>query len=93
MSVPTADLAIDSIRADIEAIRGALTRLGALPPLPERKPPRKGVVYVHIYTDVHDVVRAYTTQTATLPFELGNRIASVAVPWNEGDGLTDEEWP
>jgi len=83
---------LGSIRADIDAIRAALTRLGAIPPLPKREP-RKGVVYVHLYADVNDIVRAYTTHTATLPFELGKRVASLAVPWREGEGLTNEERP
>ena len=47
---------------------------------------------MHLCRDPNDVVRAYAT-AATLPSSSAERVASLAVPWREGEGLTDEEGP
>lgn len=81
---------LGSIQSDINAIRDALVRMGAIPKPPERKP-RSGTVYVHLYTDTNDVVRTYTTPTPQLSFDLDGHLATVAVSWREGEGLQERQ--
>lgn len=83
---------LGSIRADIDAIRAALTRLGALPPPPERKP-RKGRVFVYLYADTNDIVRSHASAIVLAPESFQKLLACVEVFWREGEGLTGEERP
>jgi hypothetical protein len=93
MPVPTADVAIASIRSDIADIRAALVRLGKLPADEPRKKKRSGKVWVNFYA-INSCQFFYSRadadeQADTLP----GRIACVPVEWTEGDGLDEAEAP
>jgi len=98
MPVPTADLAIASIRSDIADIRAALVRLGKLPANSPPEP-QSGTMWVNIYErpdglgvfPVVRVSRAFCEDDAREREGESQRLACVRVDWTEGDGLSDEQ--